>query len=179
LFGAQEKDSDVSTFSRLSVLIVDDNSHMRRILHTPVHGFGFVDVREAADGAEALDLMKAREYDILLCDISMEPLDGIELTTMLRRSTDSPAPMQSIIMITGHTERNKVDAARGAGVNEFVAKPVTALALLQQINEVILRPRAFIRTVSYFGPDRRRRNDPNYNGKMRRATDTGDTYDLG
>lgn len=171
----------MSAFARLSILIVDDNMHMRRILHTLVRGFGFVDVREASDGAEAIGFMQGREFDIVLCDVSMQPIDGIEFVTMIRRSPDSPAPMVPIIMVTGHTERVRVSAARDAGVNEFVAKPVTAVALLQRINEVIFRPRTFVRTKTYFGPNRRRRADPNYKGARRRADDGAeqDTYELG
>jgi CheY-like chemotaxis protein len=171
----------MTAFTRVSILIVDDNSHMRRILSTLVRGFGFVDIREASDGAEALDFLQGREFDLILCDISMSPIDGIEFTTMVRRSPDSPAPMIPIIMVTGHTERLKVYAARDAGVNEFVAKPVTAVALLQRINEVILRPRPFVRAKSYFGPDRRRRTDSNYKGSFRRSSDGDDqdTYELG
>jgi DNA-binding response OmpR family regulator len=61
--------------------------------------------------------------------------------------------------------------ARDAGVNEFVAKPVTARTLLDRIVATIYRPRAFVRTKDYFGPDRRRRADPDYAGPLRRAAE--------
>jgi hypothetical protein len=61
--------------------------------------------------------------------------------------------------------------ARDAGVTEFVAKPVTAKAVLERIHAVIYRPRPFVRTKDYFGPDRRRKDDPGYEGPWRRATD--------
>ena len=59
-------------------------------------------------------------------------------------------------MITGHTEKHRVEAARDAGVTEFLAKPITAHNLFSRIAEIVERPRAFVRCDSYFGPDRRR-----------------------
>jgi response regulator RpfG family c-di-GMP phosphodiesterase len=73
-------------------------------------------------------------------------------------------------MITGHAERHRVEAARDAGVNELLVKPVTEKALHSRIQEVILRPRPFIFGPDYYGPCRRRRRDPNYKGPERRKT---------
>ena len=61
--------------------------------------------------------------------------------------------------------------ARDVGVNEFLSKPVTARGVLERIAQVVDNPRAFVRTPAYFGPDRRRRADPNYTGPKRRASD--------
>ncbi len=77
-------------------------------------------------------------------------------------------------MLTGHAARARVEEARDAGVTEFVVKPVTARAVLDRINAVILRPRHFVRTSEYFGPDRRRRQDPAYQGPWRRSGDNAD-----
>ena len=71
-------------------------------------------------------------------------------------------------MLTAHSEKNRVEAARDAGASEFCAKPVTAAEMLRKVAAVIDRPRPFIRTESYFGPDRRRRDDPNFRGEERR-----------
>jgi DNA-binding response OmpR family regulator len=80
-----------------------------------------------------------------------------------------------IIMITGHTERYRVEAARDAGVTEFLAKPVTAHNLFARITEILERPRAFVRCDRYFGPDRRRHHEiENYTGPWRRAEDVQD-----
>ncbi len=77
-------------------------------------------------------------------------------------------------MLTGYAERSLVMEARDAGVTEFIAKPLTAQALVNRLGAVIFKPRPFVRTSSYFGPDRRRRDDPNYDGPLRRSDDLGD-----
>jgi DNA-binding response OmpR family regulator len=71
-------------------------------------------------------------------------------------------------MVTGHTEKTRVTAARDAGVTEFLAKPISAKALYQRIVNVVANPRPFIRTKTYFGPDRRRGVNANYTGPERR-----------
>ena len=73
-------------------------------------------------------------------------------------------------MITGHAEISRVAEARDAGVTEFLVKPITAHALFDRISSVIARPCPFIRTATYFGPDRRRKNTP-FQGSGRSSDD--------
>jgi CheY-like chemotaxis protein len=160
-----------SGLESLRVLLVDDNQHMRAIVLTVLLGVGVTQVRETRDGAEALATLRDWPADLAIVDFQMFPLDGVEFTRMVRNAPDSRNPYLPIIMMTGHSERSRVYEARDAGVTEFVAKPVTAKALLERIHAVIYRPRAFVRTADYFGPDRRRRDDPNFTGPWRRSTD--------
>lgn len=74
-------------------------------------------------------------------------------------------------MLTGNREYRDVEIARRAGVNEFVIKPFTPAALIDRISAVLWRPRPFVVTESFIGPDRRRREDPEYAGPMRRMAD--------
>ncbi len=99
----------------------------------------------------------------------MSPVDGVEFTRLVRQAADSPNPFLPIIMLTGHAEKSRVMEARDAGVTEFVVKPVTARAVLDRLNAVIFHARPFVRTSEYFGPCRRRRDDPNHAGPWRRA----------
>jgi len=101
----------------------------------------------------------------------MSPVDGVEFTRLVSNAGDSPNPFLPIIMLTGHAERARVEEARDSGVTEFVVKPVTARSVLDRLNAVIMRPRPFVRTADYFGPDRRRRQDPTYVGPWRRNDD--------
>jgi DNA-binding response OmpR family regulator len=71
-------------------------------------------------------------------------------------------------MLTAHSERSRVLAARDAGANEFCCKPVTAIELRRKLTAIINHPRPFIKISNYFGPDRRRHNDSKYVGPERR-----------
>ena len=153
-----------------TILVVDDNQHMRKLIMEILRAIGIRDAYEAADGAEGLNMMRAHRIDLVITDIAMQPIDGVDFVRLIRNSNDSPRPTVPVIMITGHSTKARVDEARDAGVNEFMTKPVTAKGVLDRIQRVIDRPRPFIRTEDYFGPDRRRRNDPEYKGALRRST---------
>jgi CheY-like chemotaxis protein len=157
--------------SSVRVLLVDDNQHMRSIVAAVLAGVGVQHVRECCDGAEALDALRQWPADMAIVDFQMSPIDGVEFTRLVRQAADSPNPFLPIIMLTGHAARHRVEEARDAGVTEFVVKPVTARAVLDRINSVINKPRPFVRTKDYFGPDRRRRQDPAFQGPWRRTGD--------
>ena len=151
-------------FNKLRFLVIDDNAHMRRILRTLLHGFGARDVYEAEDGAAGLEAFTHYMPDIVLTDWAMPIFDGLELAQMIRQPGANANPFAPIIMLTGHSEKKRVTAARDAGITEFMAKPISAKSLYQRILNVVANPRPFIKTKSYFGPDRRRNVNPNYVG---------------
>lgn len=155
----------------LKILIVDDNPHIRVLLAEILRAVGLQNIYEASDGAEALQVMRGHPIDIIMTDLAMEPLDGIDFVRLLRNSPDSPNQMAPVIMITGHSTLRRIHEARDAGVNEFLAKPLTARGVLDRLQKIIDHPRPYIRSDDYFGPDRRRKVDPNYAGSRRRATD--------
>lgn len=156
-------------FSRLRVLVVDDNHHMVTLVKTILLGFGIRDVLEAHDAIEAFEIMRNNQVDFLIVDIAMEPLNGIEFVTLVRTADDSPAQYIPIIMLTAYSERSKVEAARDAGATEFCAKPVTATEIYRKIASVVNAPRPFVRARHFFGPDRRRRKSDEHQGKDRRS----------
>jgi len=158
-------------YANLRFLLVDDNHHMRAIVGAILHGVGVRHVREATDGAEALQAMREGPIDIAIVDFKMSPLDGVQFTQLVRNSPDSVDPFLPIIMLTGFAERNRVFEARDAGITELVVKPVTARSLLDRINTVIFKPRPFIRSGDYFGPCRRRREEAGFSGPYRRSND--------
>src|SRR5487761_109966 len=155
-------------FNRLRFLVIDDNAHMRRILRTLLHGFGTREVYEAEDGAAGLEAFTHYMPDIILADWVMPIFDGLELAQMIRQLGANANPYVPIIMLTGHSEKKRIMNARDAGVTEFLAKPISAKSLYERILNVVANPRPFVKTKTYFGPDRRRNVNPNYVGTERR-----------
>lgn len=158
----------------LEILLVDDNRQFRAMTTAILRAAGCQNIRENADGAAALESLRHKPCDLAIVDYKMSPIDGVEFTQLVRNSQADLDPFLPIIMMTGHSARQKVMAARDAGVTEFVTKPFTAKALLDRIHLVIHKPRPFIRTEGYFGPDRRRKQLPDYAGPMRRKSDKED-----
>jgi CheY-like chemotaxis protein len=156
---------------QLRAFIVDDNENMRSLLRKLLSAMEMRMVFEYGDGQAALAELPLVQPDFILTDLSMAPMDGVAFAQAVRRSGDSQVAVLPIIMITGHTEKRRVESARDAGVNELLAKPVTAASLLNRIEEIIMRPRPYVRSSSYFGPCRRRQKNPHYAGPFRRSTD--------
>jgi len=161
----------MSALSSIHVLLVDDNPNMRAIVAAMLKSVGVGRLSEAEDGVVALELLRREAIDIAIVDFRMKPMDGAAFTRAVRSEGDSTNPYLPVIMMTGHSEKSRVTEARDAGVTEFVAKPVKAQTLLTRIEAVILRPRPFVRSPSYFGPDRRRTGTKDYAGPFRRADD--------
>ena len=147
-------------FNRLRFLVIDDNAHMRRIMRTLLHGFGTREVYEAEDGAAGLEAFTHFLPDIVITDWAMPIFDGLELTQMIRQPGANANPYVPIIMLTGHSEKKRVVVARDAGATEFLAKPISAKALYERILNIVANPRPFVKTKTYFGPDRRRERQP-------------------
>ena len=141
------------------VLLVDDNRHMRALIRDLLRVMGVDRVIEATDGMTGFQQLRASEPDIVITDWMMQPIDGLQFVRMVRNERRSPAPFIPIIMVTGFSDKQRVEEARDAGVSEFLAKPVTIEALNARIETIINRPRPFIRTGDFFGPDRRRREE--------------------
>ena len=161
-------------FEPLRVLIIEDKDHMRTLLRRLLNHIGVRIMYEAPDGAAALEMLRTLECDLILSDLSMEPMDGLEFTRKVRALDLRLNPTVPIIMISGHTERPRVEAARDAGVSEFLVKPVTMQNLTARVVQVLERPRSFVHTPTYFGPDRRRKSRDDYNGPRRRQDDMAD-----
>jgi CheY-like chemotaxis protein len=158
-------------YDLLNILLVDDNQYVRLMLAEILRAIGIQRLHEAGDGVEGLQMMRDFPIDVVMTDLSMQPLDGVDFVRLLRTSPDSPNQMIPVIMITGHTTLARVAEARDAGINELLAKPLTARGVIERLHQAIENPRIFVRCEGYFGPDRRRRADPEYDGPWRRDTD--------
>lgn len=162
-------------FDRLRVLVVDDNNHMRTLVARVIVAFGVKAVYEASSGEAAWATLLNEPCDVAFVDWVLPGMSGLELTEKIRKAPDSPNPYMPVIILTGHTSLDHVYRARDAGVNEFLAKPVSASSLMSRLLAVIEHPRPFVRSAVYFGPCRRRRRDGEYHGPERREEDRKDT----
>ncbi len=118
-----------------AVLIVDDDVAVRRALHTTLQTLGFT-MSEASSGEEALALARAASYDVVLLDMNMSGMDGLETCRQFRRLL----PRIAILMLTVRDrEEDKVEALE-AGADDYITKPF-------HIRELTARVRAAVRRV--------------------------------
>jgi len=160
------------------LLVVEDNQFMRSILRTVLKAFGARQIDEATDGEEALKAIKVHPPDIIIVDWEMKPMNGLDLVKRVRTDRGSINPYVPIIMVSGYSEMHRITAARDVGVNEYLVKPISATMLFNRLQRVINKPRPFIRSADYFGPERRRRTVA-YQGDERRNQEAEVDWGLG
>ncbi len=128
-------------FQDLTVLIVDDESMMRVLLKGLLHQIGFEKILEAEDGGDALRrLEESQQIDIVICDLEMPLIGGLELVGMLRGSKAVFNPNVPVIIVTGHSEQGNVHEAVRLGIHGFLVKPVSHTKLEAQIVRALRRP---------------------------------------
>lgn len=155
-------------FENLGVLVVEDAPPMLELVAGVLNVLGVRKISTAKNGDEGWERFQRDKPDIVITDWLMEPMDGIELTLKIRRDALSVDRLVPIIIMTGYSAITRVSLARDIGVTEFLVKPFTANDLARRIQSIIERPRDFVDSGSFFGPDRRRRRDAQYQGPNRR-----------
>jgi two-component system KDP operon response regulator KdpE len=131
------------SLSHGKILIVDDESAIRRALHNTLQGMGFT-VDDAATGEGAMDLVREAGYDVVLMDINMPGIGGIRACREIRRSM----PRLGILMLTVRDREEDKITALDAGADDYITKPFN-------IRELAARIRAAVRrsSVSRVDPD--------------------------
>jgi two-component system chemotaxis response regulator CheY len=139
----------------LNVLIVDDNSFMRKIVRELLADLGVRHTIEAADGIAGLDTIRKAVPDLVILDLDMPLLDGFQFIRIVRTPGVFPCSDLPIIMLSGCSGRVNVLEAQRLGVNEFLKKPVSANALFQRIASVLVKPRPMIEVDGHYRPEPR------------------------
>jgi CheY-like chemotaxis protein len=162
---------------RLRILVVDDNAQMRTIIGTVLAAAGIRQLYYAPTGQKGLESLQLGAVDVVFVDYEMPSMNGLDFLSAVR-SLPGDKKYVPIIMLTGHSDMLRLNAARDRGVNEFLAKPVTARNILLRLGRVIDHPRDFVECAAYVGPDRRRRQVDGYGGPFRRRSDASARVEL-
>jgi two-component system, chemotaxis family, chemotaxis protein CheY len=136
----------------LRVLVVDDESTMRKVTRSLLQAIGVQDIYEAKDGRSGLDAICRWNPDVVILDWSMPSPNGPEFVRHVRAPGRFPYPDVPIIMLTAHGERARVVEAVRLGVNEFLLKPVSSTALLARLVSILARPREMVRKGDRYVP---------------------------
>lgn len=119
---------------RKTIITVDDAATMRKMIRFTLTPTGH-EILEAADGSEAFNTLRNRSVDLIITDVNMPKMDGIELTRQLRalpqhRSTP-------IILLTTESDPSKKNLGRAAGATGWIIKPFNQTQLLQLVNKIL------------------------------------------
>jgi two-component system, chemotaxis family, chemotaxis protein CheY len=139
-------------FATISVLIVDDDHYMRKVVRAMLMAIGVKRIHEAGDGMAGLEAIRQNSPDVVLVDWEMPGMDGPQFVAHVRQPGAFPMPDVPIIMLTGHGDRWRVVEAARAGAHEYLLKPVSTKALMDRIVAVLEKPRPIVKTEGYYGP---------------------------
>lgn len=160
---------DMIDFSKLSALIVENNLMMRNIISEMLHQFGCRKIAKVADAEEALTATFEKKFDFIILDFFLGSMDGGDFTHLIRRDKSNRNRKIPILLITGQPDHEKVIKARSCGINDMLAKPLSAKSVYERIYVMLTEDRPFIDTEAYVGPSPRGRAMP-LTAEMERAT---------
>ena len=154
--------------TKLSILVLEKHLLIRKLLTEVFNEFGVATVFSTPDPEIAFDMFMTNPVDIVICDWTHD-LDGMAFLTRLRQDQESHNPFIPVIVCTANTKVSHLSTARDLGMTNYLSKPVSAKMIYLGICAAIEDRRPFIRTGSFFGPQRRHRSIP-YTGVERRIS---------
>jgi len=124
---------DGSILDGLKILLVDDNEYNRIVAGDTLKARAKVEITEATNGREAVELLAQRDFDIVLMDAQMPLMDGYEATRHIRKNFVAPRNQTPVIALTASVIRSDLDKCIAAGMNDYIPKPVKASQLISAI----------------------------------------------
>src|SRR3954470_22926528 len=126
------------------ILVVEDDGFTRSLILSILRSLGVKTVHEAAGAGTALEILNASEIDVIVSDIEMEPVNGLDFLRHLRTGTRpagvvpprAPPSQIPVIFLTAHAKAKLVEQARAAGVSAFLTKPIRPALLRDRIMSV-------------------------------------------
>lgn len=159
----RDKLYDLSTFK---VLIVEDFPFIANLLASSLKEIGIGTVSTADNGLTAKqDLLNfnavssSSNYDVIILDWLMPQMSGLELLRWLRSHKSDSIRFIPVIICSAYTSKELVEQGRDNGATEVMVKPLSAEVLAHRIASVIDSPRPYLKTATFFGPDRRRKTE--------------------
>lgn len=124
-------------YQRLNVLVIDDQDLIREIVVAILRALNCRVIRSAADGQAALKLVTEEAPNLILCDIDMKPLNGLQFVEELHKQGFRDAKRIPTIFLTAHSNAELVRRAKLLGVDAYVVKPVKRSVLEDRIRHVL------------------------------------------
>ena len=130
-------DRSRTDYQPFSVVVIEDQAFVRKTVVQLLGQLGFSRIGEAEEGEAGLRECQRSNPDIVVCDVEMKPVNGMDFLTRLRASTEIRNPRTPVIFLTKHSESEIVRQAMALGVNAFVVKPPTLPALRERIDRFL------------------------------------------
>ncbi|MBA4709662.1 response regulator [Aquitalea aquatica] len=140
---------------KLKILVVDDQSLVRTLVSQSLQSMGIraENISQAPDGSTAMRTLDMRMVDLVLCDVEMKPMNGLDLLKELRCGHTMNASNLPFIILSGHADRGNVTVAVQLHADGFVVKPPKPVDVEKAISQALRRTRPEVDPFSYYGVD--------------------------
>lgn len=154
--------------SEVSVLIVDTDEFSRNFMRQICRGIKFNDVFATGDIFEAHQILEDNKADLIICDWMLTNSGAVEFIRHVRSSPTYPNPSIPIVVLSAINDARALIAARDAGISAWIARPIVLNKLVTSLEACVKAPRPFVKSDSYAGPCRRRKQR-DFSGQERRG----------
>lgn len=147
---------DKTFISKLKIVVADD-AYMAALTAGMLRNLGVKHISETNDVSGTWHALRREPMGLLLIDDELGPVDPLTLVRELRADSSAANRHIPILMTFSNADKNRIIAARDAGVTEFLKKPLSANVIGLRLMQALENPRPFVESPVYAGPDRRRR----------------------
>ena len=130
-------DKQAVDYAQFRILVIEDQPFVRRTIVQIMTQIGFQGMAEADNGESGMQECIRTNPDLIVCDIDMKPVSGLQFLAQLRSSTQAANPRAPVVFLTNHTESEIVKQAMALGVNGFVVKPPSFAALKERVDRLL------------------------------------------
>ena len=132
----------IADLNSLTILVIDDEPFIRKLIGRMLSQLGVKDVIEAEDGADGLEQIRQsrKNIDLVICDMQMPNIDGFEFVRQLRAAKHLPHPDMPVLILTGHSDADNLHDAVNLGIQGFLTKPVSKINLEKRITSALTSP---------------------------------------
>ena len=132
-------------YSEIRVLVIEDEPHIRLIIISLLRQIGYRKIDEASDGTSGMRAFLHMRPDVVLCDIHMEPVNGLEFLRKVRSLPNEEYSEVPVVFLTSDKQKDTVLNARDLHVDGYLAKPVSQKKLAERLDAVLVRPKSTAR----------------------------------
>lgn len=129
--------SQTNPYEQVRVLVLEDEDHIRRIICRLLRQIGFRLIHDVANGADGFKELLRVKPQVILCDIHMEPIDGLTFLCKLRGLGKPEFTRIPVIFLTADAQRDTVVEAKDLRVDGYLVKPVSPKQLKERIDAVL------------------------------------------
>ena len=159
---------ELADFAQLRIMLLSGKTHGAQTLRSVLTLAGVIKIINVVEPRRALDLLTMEHFDAVFADEAAGPVEDLCFALAVRRTKAVLNPMVPVFVFQEQARRRSVELARDLGATDFLTCPISPKTVMAKLEAAIMAPRPFIKAPAFFGPDRRAKARPAWNGEDRR-----------